>query len=190
MNSESSSSSYAFYVELDHSEGLILGQHVYLEPDLGQEEEKTGLWLEDYYVIQENDKAYVWMANTANVIEKHEITLGEYDEELMKYEVTDGLDAEDYIAYPMDTIQEGDPVIYNDYMSMGLGGMNMDMGEMDMDGEMLSDPGADVFDLDADSDSGEERLDAYDADSDNDEDVLDLDEEADDDSSEDAEQEN
>ena len=119
-----------------------------------------------------------------------EITLGEYDEELMKYEVTDGLDAEDYIAYPMDTIQEGDPVIYNDYMSMGLGGMNMDMGEMDMDGEMLSDPGADVFDLDADSDSGEERLDAYDADSDNDEDVLDLDEEADDDSSEDAEQEN
>ena len=66
----------------------------------------------------------------------------------MKYEVTDGLDAEDYIAYPMDTIQEGDPVIYNDYMSMGLGGMNMDMGEMDMDGEMLSDPGADVFDLD------------------------------------------
>lgn len=220
MNSDSSSSSYAFYVELDHSEGLILGQHVYLEPDLGQEEEKTGLWLEDYYVIQENDKAYVWMANTANVIEKHEITLGEYDEELMKYEVTDGLDAEDYIAYPMDTIQEGDPVIYNDYMSMGLGGMNMDMGDMgldsmdmdmgdmslngmdmdemnmdgmsldDMDGEMLSDPGADVFDLDADSDSGEEMLDAYDADSDNDEDVLDLDEEADDDSSEDAEQEN
>ena len=74
------------------------------------------------------------MANTANVIEKHEITLGEYDEELMKYEVTDGLDAEDYIAYPMDTIQEGDPVIYNDYMSMGLGGMNMDMGDMGLDG--------------------------------------------------------
>ena len=52
----------------------------------------------------------------------------------MKYEVTDGLDAEDYIAYPMDTIQEGDPVIYNDYMSMGLGGMNMDMGDMGLDG--------------------------------------------------------
>lgn len=80
-----------------------------------------------------------------------------------------------------------------DGMDMDMGDMSldgMDMGEMDMDGEMLSDPGADVFDLDADSDSGEEMLDAYDADSDNDEDVLDLDEEADDDSSEDAEQEN
>ncbi len=243
MSSDSGSSSYAFYVELENSEGLILGQHVYLEPDLGQEEEKTGLWLEDYYIIQEDGKAYVWMANTSNVIEKHEITLGEYDEELMKYEVTEGLDAEDYIAYPMDTIQEGDPVIYNDYTSMGMGGMNldgmdmgdmgldgmdmgemdldgMDMGEMDldgmdemgemsldgmdMDGEMLSDPEADILDLDADSDSGEEMLDAFDADSDSgeemldahdadsdsDEDMLDLDEEADFDSDEDAGQEN
>ena len=33
----SRSSNYPFYVELDKSDGLIMGQHVYVEPDLGQE---------------------------------------------------------------------------------------------------------------------------------------------------------
>lgn len=114
---DSASSSYAFYVELDTSEGLILGQHVYMEENVGQGDQKDGLWLEEYYIMQEDDQAYVWLANTSNVIEKHAITLGEYDESLMKYEVTDGLAADDYIAYPTDTIEEGAPVIYNDYSS-------------------------------------------------------------------------
>ena len=35
----SRSSNYPFYVELDKSDGLIMGQHVYVEPDLGQENE-------------------------------------------------------------------------------------------------------------------------------------------------------
>lgn len=113
--SDSDSSSYAFYVELDQSEGLILGQHVYMEENVGQLNQKDGLWLEEYYIMQENGQAYVWLANTSNVIEKHAVTLGEYDEELMKYEVTDGLAADDYIAYPTGSVAEGDPVIYNDY---------------------------------------------------------------------------
>lgn len=111
----SATSSYAFYVELESSEGLLLGQHVYMEENVGQNEQKDGLWLEDYYIIQDADQAYVWMANTSNVLEKHEITLGEYDEELQKYEITEGLDPEDYIAYPSETMEAGVPVIYNDY---------------------------------------------------------------------------
>ena len=186
MSSDSGSSNYAFYVELENSEGLILGQHVYMEPDVGQDDKKDGLWLEDYYITLEEDKAYVWMANSSNVIEKHEITLGEYDEELMKYEVTDGLGAEDYIAYPTEQVTEGAPVIYNDFASQG-GMEDFDgMGEMegfddmsgmegfdDMSGmegmedagmgleedlsvdEDISDPGAEIFDLD-----GEEVFDA------------------------------
>ncbi len=129
MDSDSGSSNYAFYVELDDSTGLILGQHVYMEEDRGQTEEKTGMWLEEYYIMQEDEGAYVWLANTSNTIEKHEITLGDYDEELMEYEVLDGLEPEDYIAYPMDTISEGDPVIYNDIAAED-GGMD-DMGGMD-----------------------------------------------------------
>ena len=109
------SSSYAFYVELENSDDLILGQHVYMEEDTGDEEQKDGLWLEDYYIMQEDDgKAYVWMADKNNQLTKQEVTLGDYDENEMKYEITDGLTEDDYITVPQDGIQEGAPVIYND----------------------------------------------------------------------------
>lgn len=109
------SSSYAFYVELENSDDLILGQHVYMEEDTGDEDQKDGLWLEDYYIMQEDDgKAYVWMADSNNQLTKHEVTLGDYDEDEMKYEITDGLTQDDYITVPQDGIQEGAPVIYND----------------------------------------------------------------------------
>ncbi|MCD7955799.1 MAG: efflux RND transporter periplasmic adaptor subunit [Lachnospiraceae bacterium] len=110
----SDTSTYSFYVELDNADGLLLGQHVYLEEDSGQLEEKTGLWLSEYYIMLEDDTAYVWLANTSNTIEKHEITLGDYDEDLEEYEILDGLEAEDYIAPLADTISEGDPVYYYD----------------------------------------------------------------------------
>ena len=143
MDNDSGSSNYKFYVELDDSTGLILGQHVYMEEDRGQTEEKTGMWLEEYYIMQEDDAAYVWLANSSNVLEKHEITLGEYDEELMKYEILDGLKPEDYIAYPIDTVSEGDPVIYNDVGSGDESGMDdMSYDESGMD-DMGYDEGMD-----------------------------------------------
>jgi HlyD family secretion protein len=67
--------------------------------------------------MEEDGHAYVWLANESNLIEKHEVTLGEYDEDLSKYEILDGLTQDDYIAYPLETISEGNPVIYNDYTS-------------------------------------------------------------------------
>lgn len=126
------SSSYAFYVELENSDDLILGQHVYMEEDTGEEEQKDGLWLEDYYIMQEDDgKAYVWMADKNNQLTKQEVTLGDYDENEMKYEITDGLTEDDYITIPQDGIQEGAPVIYNDASEddgSTMGGMD-DSGE-------------------------------------------------------------
>ena len=112
-DSGADSSTYKFYVELDSSEGLILGQHVYMEADVGQEEVKEGLWLEDYYIMEEDGTNYVWAASSSNVLEKREVTLGEYDEDQMKYEITEGLDEDDYIAFPMDEYAEGQPVVYN-----------------------------------------------------------------------------
>lgn len=38
---QTTSTSYPFYVELDSSENLMLGQHVYIERDIGQDEKKT-----------------------------------------------------------------------------------------------------------------------------------------------------
>ncbi len=111
----SDTSTFTFYVELENADGLLLGQHVYMEKNAGQTEEKTGLWLEEYYIMQEDDgHAYVWLANMSNVLEKHEIVLGSYDEDLYEYEVISGLEADDYIAYPMLGLSEGDPVFYSD----------------------------------------------------------------------------
>lgn len=154
-SSSSGSSSYAFYVELDSSDGLILGQHVYMEENVGQNEQKDGMWLEEYYIVTENEQSYVWKASTANVLEKQEVVLGEYDDEAMEYEILEGLDADDYIAYPMESMTEGIPVIYNDY-STGEDlyleeDFNLDLGdefydEFDMDDDV--DMGAEIFEID------------------------------------------
>ena len=40
-------------------------------------------------------------------MEERKVTLGEYDEELDLYEITDGLTREDYIAFPSSDIQAG-----------------------------------------------------------------------------------
>ncbi len=148
MDSDSGSSNYKFYVELEDSTGLILGQHVYMEEDRGQTEEKTGMWLEEYYIMREDDGDYVWWANSSNTIEKHAITLGDYDEELMEYEVLDGLAPEDYIAFPMDTLTEGTPVIYNDSTGGDMGLDDMSYDDMSLDDMSYDDMGLDDMSYD------------------------------------------
>lgn len=101
------STDYPFYVTLDSTEGLMLGQHLYIEPDAGQEDTKTGIWLSSTYLVMDGDQAYVWAANSKNKLEKRSVTVGEYDENLDEYEITDGLELTDYITYPMDCLYEG-----------------------------------------------------------------------------------
>lgn len=148
----SGSSNYSFYVELESSEGLILGQHVYMEENVGQADQKEGLWLEEYYIMQEGDQAYVWAASEANVLEKREVTLGEFDEELQKYEITEGLAADDYICYPSESIAEGTPVIYNDFSSS----VSEDgYSDEDFYGEDMDWEDEEVYDLDAEDSMNE-----------------------------------
>lgn len=45
-----SSSDYSFFVTLDETDGLMLGQHVLIELDQGQTEEKEGIWLYSGYI--------------------------------------------------------------------------------------------------------------------------------------------
>ncbi len=106
-----SSSSYPFYVDLDSMDGLLLGQHVYIEPDGGQTEEKTGLMLDASYVMgSEEEGFFVWAADGDDRIEKRGVTVGAFDEFLYQYEILSGLTAEDRIAFPDDSVQEGAPV--------------------------------------------------------------------------------
>ena len=50
---------------LDSSDGLMLGQHVYIEPDEGQDDNKAGIWLNDYFIVDaDTDSPYVWVARS------------------------------------------------------------------------------------------------------------------------------
>ena len=111
------SSNYRFYVQADSIEGMLLGQHVYLEEDKGQETEKEGLWLNEAYLTREDGKFFVWRADESERIRRQEVTVGEYDGEQEKYQILSGLAAEDSIAFPMDGIQEGSQAVLNVYDS-------------------------------------------------------------------------
>lgn len=106
-SSSSSSTKYPFYVQLDNSDGLMLGQHVYIEMDEGQEEQKDGLWIFADYVVQDDSGAYIWAANDKNRLEKRYVELGEFDSSLNEYEILSGITADDYIAWPMEGLYEG-----------------------------------------------------------------------------------
>lgn len=106
-----STSSYPFYVDLDSVDGLLLGQHVFVEPGAGEPTDAEGISLyADYVLGSEEEGYYVWAANADNEIEKRAVTIGSFDEMLYCYVITDGLTAEDRIAFPDDSIQEGAPV--------------------------------------------------------------------------------
>ncbi len=111
----SGSTSYPFYVKLESSDDLILGQHLYIELNEGQLNQKEGMWIPEYYLNSEEDGSFwVWAASEKDTLEKRTLTLGEYNEAEMTYEVLEGLAEDDYIAAPDDRYAEGDPLIFND----------------------------------------------------------------------------
>ncbi|MBQ9188809.1 MAG: hypothetical protein IJ138_05740, partial [Clostridia bacterium] len=99
------SSKYAFYVSVGSIDGLIMGQHVYIE--LGEPSEDDGkLWLPSYYLMQDGG-ASVWAMNGKGRIERRTVQLGAYREETDSYEIVSGLGFTDRIAFPDETIHEG-----------------------------------------------------------------------------------
>lgn len=103
----SASSKYPFYVELDSTDGLMLGQHVYLELET-EETESAGVSVSSaFFCFEEDGSAYVW-AEKRGKLEKRTVTLGEYDPMTDTYSVLEGLTGEDYIAFPdAELCQEG-----------------------------------------------------------------------------------
>jgi HlyD family secretion protein len=113
----SSGSNYPFYVELSGSDGLMMGQHVYLEPDLGQNDAEAhqGIWLDSYYIDETTDP-FVWADDGGKLVKKP-VTLGERDDELGKVQILDGLTESDLIAFPEDTLHEGMTTLDSAYMT-------------------------------------------------------------------------
>ena len=119
MDPMSSSTKYPFYVELDSSEGLLLGQHVYLELDNG-EEEAAGLSIGAAFVCyDENGNTYVW-AEKNGKLEVRPVTVGEYNYMMDTVEILEGLTEEDYIAFPDETVcAEGAPTTRSEPVAEG-----------------------------------------------------------------------
>ena len=108
-NDSGKSSRYPFYVELANSDGLIMGQHVYVEPDLEQGEEGTaeGIWLPAYMVDRSDpDHPFVWKDSHGKLV-KQEVTIAEVREELGKVKITEGLTLRDSICLPDPSLKVG-----------------------------------------------------------------------------------
>lgn len=101
------SSKYPFYVELENTDGLILGQHVYLEI-AAEEGEVSGIPVSMAFLAYEEDgTAYVW-AEKGSRLEKRKVTLGQINDMMGTAEILEGLTEEDYIAFPdPELCQEG-----------------------------------------------------------------------------------
>lgn len=93
-----SASRYPFYVELDSTDGLMLGQHLYIELVTGTDAPGVGI-SGTFLCYNEDGSAYVW-AEKGGKLEKRAVTLGDYDPMTDVQKITEGLSLEDYIAYP------------------------------------------------------------------------------------------
>ena len=100
------SSKYPFYVELDSTEGLMLGQHLYIKLET-QEGQPSGIPIGSAFVAYAEDgSAFVW-AEHKGKLEKRTVTLGEYNPMTDTQEILSGISLEDYLAFPDENCQEG-----------------------------------------------------------------------------------
>ena len=114
-DSMTASSKYPFYVELDSIEGLLLGQHVDLEVDLGEENAPAGPSISGAFLCYNDDgSTYVWAENGGK-LEKRTVVAGEMNFMRNTVEILEGLTEEDYIAFPdPETCVEGAPTTRNE----------------------------------------------------------------------------
>ena len=107
------SSKYPFYIEVDNTDGLILGQHVYLEVD-AEEGEAAGIPISLAFICYNDDgTAYVWAENSRGKLEKRAVTLGAMNDMMGTVSVIEGLSESDYIAFPDGELcQEGAPTTH------------------------------------------------------------------------------
>ena len=114
-DSMTASSKYPFYVELDNVDGLLLGQHVYLEVDLGEENTPTGPSISGAFLCYEEDgSTYVW-AERNGKLEKRTVVIGEMNFMQNTVEILEGLTEDDYIAFPdLEICVEGASTTHNE----------------------------------------------------------------------------
>ena len=111
----STSTSYPFYITLDSTEGLLLGQHVYIQISAAAVGDDL-LRIPEHYVMDVlmdeetwTTTGTVWGVNPeTGKLTKVTVTLGEFDPTYGTYVILEGITAEDYLADPTDPgVKEG-----------------------------------------------------------------------------------
>ena len=110
-------SKYPFYVQPNNTDGLMLGQHVYLE--LATEDPShSGLSISSAFICYEDDGSpYVW-AERHGKLEKRTVQVGKvlwgsY------YEILSDLSAEDWLAFPYGkNVKAGAPTVESDLSTL------------------------------------------------------------------------
>ena len=118
----STSTSYPFYITLDSTEGLLLGQHVYIQISASAVGDDL-LRIPEHYVMDVLMDEETWLTTgtvwgvdpETNKLVKVPVTLGEYDPTYGTYVILEGITAESYLANPTDPgVKEGAEVYLRD----------------------------------------------------------------------------
>ena len=113
-SSDSSSTKYPFYITLDDSEGLMMGQHLYIELGVTAAPEmdfSDGTYIYDYYIAyDEEGNPFLWIDNNGKLA-KQNIELGDYYEEQMVYSIS-GVEKDALVAHPMEDYEEGMKTVF------------------------------------------------------------------------------
>ena len=110
-----SSTSYPFYITLDSTDGLLLGQHVYIQISAAAIGDELLRIPEGYILDVATDEetwlttGSVWGVNEETMtLTKISVTLGEYDPTYGTYVILDGITPESFLADPADDgVKEG-----------------------------------------------------------------------------------
>ena len=109
------STSYPFYITLDSTDGLLLGQHVYIQISAAAVGDDL-LRIPEHYVMDVlmdeetwTTTGTVWGVNPeTGKLTKVTVTLGEFDPTYGTYVILEGITAESYLADPTDPgVKEG-----------------------------------------------------------------------------------
>ena len=99
MDEMTMASKYPFYVELESTEGLLLGQHVYLEL-FTEEEAFSGISISSAFLCTGDDgSTYVW-AEARGKLKKRPVTVESFNDMMGTCQITEGLSEDDFIAFP------------------------------------------------------------------------------------------
>ena len=108
-------SSYEIHCVLEEAEGFFAGQHVYVEvPEEEETEGEEEIVLPQGYILDVDGDPWVWAAGDGGTLEKRSVSLGAYNDRKSAYVVETGLSMTDYLAWPMDSLKEGQKVSFGE----------------------------------------------------------------------------